>query len=254
MASGEHAGCFGWCMFDYPTHKDCGSGDRVCYHGVMDMFRNPKLAAAVYASQSDESPVLAVGSSMDIGDYPAGNIGRVYAFTNADRVELYKNDLFVASAVPQGWQGLRHGPVAIDDTIGCLLETQEGFGEKKAALVRRCLNAAGKYGLAALPLRDKLAFAWAMGALFSQLSGRRRALREVCQQLGRRGHAWRFDAVKNGAVVASVTKAPAASCILKPWPAPRSSPRGRAMTWPPCASAPWTSSATSRPMPNSRFA
>ncbi len=77
MASGEHAGCFGWCMFDYPTHKDCGSGDRVCYHGVMDMFRNPKLAAAVYASQSDESPVLAVGSSMDIGDYPAGNIGRV---------------------------------------------------------------------------------------------------------------------------------------------------------------------------------
>ena len=41
MADGEHAGCFGWCMFDYPTHKDFGSGDRVCYHGVMDAFRNP---------------------------------------------------------------------------------------------------------------------------------------------------------------------------------------------------------------------
>ncbi|MBP5281118.1 MAG: glycoside hydrolase family 2 protein, partial [Lachnospiraceae bacterium] len=47
------AGCFGWCMFDYNTHKDFGSGDRVCYHGVMDMFRNPKIAAAVYESQQD---------------------------------------------------------------------------------------------------------------------------------------------------------------------------------------------------------
>ena len=41
------AGSFGWCMFDYNTHKDFGSGDRICYHGVMDMFRNPKLAATV---------------------------------------------------------------------------------------------------------------------------------------------------------------------------------------------------------------
>ena len=41
------AGSFGWCMFDYNTHKDFGSGDRICYHGVMDMFRNPKLAASI---------------------------------------------------------------------------------------------------------------------------------------------------------------------------------------------------------------
>lgn len=52
-------------MFDYPTHKDFGSGDRVCYHGVMDAFRNPKLAAALYASQGDKTPVLEIGSSMD---------------------------------------------------------------------------------------------------------------------------------------------------------------------------------------------
>ncbi|MBP5413704.1 MAG: glycoside hydrolase family 2 protein, partial [Lachnospiraceae bacterium] len=41
------AGRFGWCMADYTTHKDFGSGDRICYHGVMDMFRNPKMAACV---------------------------------------------------------------------------------------------------------------------------------------------------------------------------------------------------------------
>ena len=52
------AGSFGWCMFDYNTHKDFGSGDRICYHGVMDMFRNPKLAAAVYSSQQEDTPVL----------------------------------------------------------------------------------------------------------------------------------------------------------------------------------------------------
>ena len=66
----EIAGGFGWCMFDYNTHKDFGSGDRVCYHGVLDLFRNPKLAAALYASQGEED-VLEITSSMDIGEYPA---------------------------------------------------------------------------------------------------------------------------------------------------------------------------------------
>ena len=84
-ASGEHAGCFGWCMFDYQTHKDFGSGDRICYHGVLDSFRNPKLAAAVYASQGDADPVLTVSSSMDIGDNPAGQLGTAYVFSNAQQ-------------------------------------------------------------------------------------------------------------------------------------------------------------------------
>jgi beta-galactosidase len=35
------SGCIGWCAFDYNTHKDFGSGDRICHHGVMDMFREP---------------------------------------------------------------------------------------------------------------------------------------------------------------------------------------------------------------------
>ena len=54
-ADGEHASCFGWCMFDYATHKDFGSGDRICYHGVLDSFRNPKLAAAVYALKAGQN-------------------------------------------------------------------------------------------------------------------------------------------------------------------------------------------------------
>ncbi len=56
VAEQDIAGSFSWCMFDYNTHKDFGSGDRICYHGVMDMFRNPKLAAAVYASEQEDTP------------------------------------------------------------------------------------------------------------------------------------------------------------------------------------------------------
>ena len=73
-------GTFGWCMFDYNTHKDFGSGDKICYHGVLDMFRNPKLAASVYASCHAALDCLTVSSTMSIGDHPAGQIGEVAVF------------------------------------------------------------------------------------------------------------------------------------------------------------------------------
>ena len=98
----EVAGAFGWCMTDYYTHGDFGSGDRICYHGVQDMFRNPKLASAVYASAGDGAPVLAVGSEMDIGDYPAGSIGDNYIFTNADFVRVWRDDRLLGEFRPKG--------------------------------------------------------------------------------------------------------------------------------------------------------
>lgn len=218
LDSGEHAGCFGWCMFDYPTHKDCGSGDRVCYHGVMDMFRNPKLAAALYASQQDDIPVLDVGSSMDIGDYPAGNIGSIYAFTNADKVELYKNDAFVASFAPKELTALNHPPVEIDDTVGKLLETQEGFSKGKAAVVRECLCAAAKYGLAGLPTKYKLKLLWTMARYGLKFSDGVELYGKYVSNWGGEATRWRFDAVKNGETVATVTKAPGGTLHLETVP------------------------------------
>ena len=202
-ADGQHAGCFGWCMFDYATHKDFGSGDRICYHGVMDAFRNPKLAAALYASQGDETPVLETGTPMDIGDYPGGNLGDMVVFTNADEVELYKNDNYVASFRSSGWKGLPHGPVKIDDTIGCLLETAEGFPEAKAAQVKSLLQALGKRGSASLPPLEMLKGLavlkrWNMSkedvaALFGKYVG----------NWGGEATVWRFDGKKDGRVVVS---------------------------------------------------
>jgi beta-galactosidase len=49
----QYAGGIGWCAFDYNTHSDFGAGDRICYHGVVDMFREPKPAAGFYKSQCD---------------------------------------------------------------------------------------------------------------------------------------------------------------------------------------------------------
>src|SRR5438034_8997861 len=49
----QYAGGIGWCAFDYNTHADFGSGDRICYHGVTDIFREPKPAARFYKSQCD---------------------------------------------------------------------------------------------------------------------------------------------------------------------------------------------------------
>ena len=215
MADGGHAGCFGWCMFDYPTHKDFGSGDRVCYHGVMDTFRNPKLAAAVYASQQEDIPVLEVGSPMDIGDYPAGNLGEIYVFTNADKVALYKNGQFVSNLCYDDWKGLRPGPLRVDDTIGSLLETQEGFSKKQAALLRRCLLSAGRYGLAAMPLGDKLRMAWAMLRYKLTLEDGVALYGKYVGNWGGEATVWRFDAIMEDTVVASVTRCPSSKLHLE---------------------------------------
>ncbi len=205
---GEHAGVFQWCMFDYPTHQDFGSGDRICYHGVMDSFRNPKTAAAVYASQSDRGSVLEVGSPMDIGDYPAGNIPSVWAFTNADSIRLYKNDDFVKEFFPDPENKMPHPPVLIDDTIGSLLEEKEGFDKKKAGLIRECLLAAGKYGLTNLPARYKAELAWCMVHYGMKFSDGYDLYGKYVGNWGGKAVSWRFDAVKDGKVTASVTKQP----------------------------------------------
>lgn len=211
----EHAGCFGWCMFDYPTHKDFGSGDRICYHGVTDAFRNPKPAAAAYSSQGDNASVLAVGSSMDIGDYPGGRTGEVYVFSNADEVRLYKNGVFVTKLRRSEWTNLPHPPFAADDTIGELLETQEGFPKAKAKLLRDCLLAAGKYGLAGLPLKYKLKMLRCMaryGLTFQDgvdLYGR------YVANWGGEATSWRFEGIKNGEVMSSVTCSPSAKLHLE---------------------------------------
>ena len=209
-AADDVCGVFPWCMFDYNTHQDFGSGDGICYHGVMDMFRNPKLAAAVYASQSENAPCCVVSSSMDIGEHPAGDIGRVFVFTNADSVRLYKNDVFVKEFFPcrDEYPALPHPPVLVDDFIGGMLETQEHFEPKVAADVKDCLNAIAKFGPSALPLGAIAKFAKLMLFKGFKFSDGYELYGKYVSNWGGEATVWRFDAVKDGKVVNSVVKMP----------------------------------------------
>ena len=48
-AEGDIAGSFGWCMFDYNTHKDFGSGDRICYpvsYTHLDVYKRQAFECA----------------------------------------------------------------------------------------------------------------------------------------------------------------------------------------------------------------
>ena len=59
------------------------------------MFRNPKAAAYLYASQGNKNDVLYVTSSVEIGDHPSCTVGDFYVLTNADSVRLYKNEQMI---------------------------------------------------------------------------------------------------------------------------------------------------------------
>jgi beta-galactosidase len=206
----EISGGFGWCMFDYNTHKDFGSGDRICYHGVMDMFRNPKLAAAVYASQGETEAVLELSSSLDIGDHPAGNIHSVYAFTNAEAVRVYKNGVFIKEFYPErkAFGHLPHPPILIDDFVGELLEKEEHFGHKSAERMKEILYAVKQYGPNNLPLSYKIKMGWLMLGEYLTLEDGARLYYKYIGSWGGQSTCFRFDAIRDGKVTKSVTKSP----------------------------------------------
>ncbi len=138
------SGAIGWCMADYNTHKDFGSGDRICYHGVTDMFRVPKLGAAIYRSQQDDKPYLEVTSAMDIGEHPGGTIGDVWVFTNCDYVKIYKNGKYTSTIYPNAskFKNLPHPPMIAADFIGDSVTTDDGIEGVAAELLTDALVAA----------------------------------------------------------------------------------------------------------------
>lgn len=202
-------GCFGWCMADYNTHKDFGSGDKICYHGVMDMFRNPKMAAAVYASQSNKRPVLVLSSTMDIGDHPAGNLGDVYVFTNADSVRLYKNGEFIREFFPDRKDFfLSHPPILIDDLIGGLLTKHERMEPEIAEQVKECLNAIRKYGQENLPVIYKAKIGNLMLRHGFKMEDGVRLYGKYVENWGINSVSYKIEGIWNGQVLKSVETIP----------------------------------------------
>ncbi|KLI16837.1 glycoside hydrolase family 2 protein [Brachyspira hyodysenteriae] len=129
------SGSTGWCAFDYHTHYNFGSGDRICYHGVYDMFRNPKLAASAYSSQMStrNEIILEPITIYARGERAIGGISPLMVATNCDYVELYYRDELMAKEYPATgkYQGLKHAPVIIKMEVNIPGVSDMGWGDMK---------------------------------------------------------------------------------------------------------------------------
>ena len=198
------AGGFGWVMFDYNTHKDFGSGDRICYHGVMDYFRNKKLAGEVYAAQQDKEPVLALSSNMDVGEYPGSIRGDLYAFTNGDEVRLYKNHEFIRSFTKDNspYKDLPAGPIPIDDVLGDRLQLERDLSPGKRRDLKKALLAVAKHGPNNLPLSSKLLAGKLMLWHRMTLEEIGKYYTKYIGDWGQEATTYRVEALKEGKVIA----------------------------------------------------
>ncbi len=117
--SADIHGAIGWCAFDYNTHYEFGSGDRICYHGVMDMFRIPKFAAYVYRSQVSPKidPVLEPVTLWARGERNIGGVLPLVILTNCDYVEVFIEGQTFGHFYPdrETFAGLEYPPIIIEE-------------------------------------------------------------------------------------------------------------------------------------------
>ena len=209
-------GTFGWCLCDYNTHSSFGGNDGVCTYGICDLNRIPKLATAVYESQTSSRTVLEISSAMMPGEHRFGVIGNVYAFTNCDSVRLYKNNELVAEFFPdrRSYPNLPHPPILINDLIGDKLESKEGFNNKKAQDVRRAISELGEDVVQQQSIKDGII------SLFSSKNTKVseeevvRLYNEYAVTRSVRTE-FRFEGVINGQIAATVIKAPVTKTKFK---------------------------------------
>jgi len=138
----QYAGGIGWCAFDYNTHANFGSGDRLCYHGVSDIFREPKPAAGFYKSQCDpaEEVVLEPAFHWARGDESVG-FSKAVVCSNCDHLKFYVGGKLVAEADPDREQfgHLRYAPFVVP--LGEFLDKWgdlriEGYIQGKQAIAK----------------------------------------------------------------------------------------------------------------------
>ena len=131
------AGTFGWCFADYNTHEDFGSGDLICYHGVLDIFRNTKYSAYPYMTKSNK-PFLEVTSNFNIGEHDGGYIRYFAIMTNCDKVEMYHNNFKVSTF--NNLSGDFNGCFKVDDLLGDILIKLENKTKEESDHLKEVLN------------------------------------------------------------------------------------------------------------------
>jgi beta-galactosidase len=136
----QYAGGIGWCAFDYNTHANFGAGDRICYHGVTDIFREPKPAAGFYKSQCDpsEEVVLEPAFHWARSDESIGFTVAVVC-SNCDHLKFYLRERsleanpwkLVAQLDPdrKEFEHLKYPPFAIETTKMDLKQFEFPWGD-----------------------------------------------------------------------------------------------------------------------------
>lgn len=126
----KYAGGLGWCAFDYNTHSNFCSSDRICYHGVADIFRIPKPAAGFYKSQCDPKEEVVMEPAFD---WSRGDRNETFTLamvsSNCERVKIFIGDRQVADLEPdrKTFPNLKYPPFSTNlrDAIG------KGWGDLK---------------------------------------------------------------------------------------------------------------------------
>ena len=121
-ADKRYAGGIGWCAFDYNTHHQFGSGDRICYHGVCDIFRLPKPAAGLYKSQCDPAAEIVLEAAFPwcLGDWSGGGAKEAVVCSNCDTLKFYVGGKLNATARPdrKTFPHLKHPPFRCTSLTG----------------------------------------------------------------------------------------------------------------------------------------
>jgi beta-galactosidase len=89
----QYAGGIGWCAFDYNTHANFGAGDRICYHGVTDIFRENKPAAGFYKSQCDPAEEIVLEPAFHWANSDEStSFTKAVVCSNCDHLKFYMRE------------------------------------------------------------------------------------------------------------------------------------------------------------------
>ncbi len=123
LIKNDSLGAIGWCAFDYNTHGDYGAGDKICYHGIFDMFRIPKYAAYVYRSQKDpaEDLIMQPATGFSRGEKALYGIMPFLVITNCDYIEVFMYGKSLGLFFPSDkFFGLPHPPIEVNVDVSIL--------------------------------------------------------------------------------------------------------------------------------------
>ncbi|HZJ89550.1 MAG TPA: glycoside hydrolase family 2 TIM barrel-domain containing protein [Bacilli bacterium] len=201
------SGAIGWVFSDYQTHEEFGSGDLICHHGVLDIYRNPKTASYAYQAEGSKDIVFHVSSDLHIGEYPKTLLDDVYVFTNVEYLKLYRNNEYIKTFYPafKKYPHLKHPPIIIDDFISDLIANNEGLSKKDGERAKKILRAVQISGTN-FSLKTKLMILYLFTKYKLTMDEGVALFYKYLSNWGSKQSDYRFDGYINDKLVTTVTK------------------------------------------------